>query len=135
MPSGKLIQSPYFASGSPETEEYASLPAAGSTLPPAGSLGCVADFDNGGLAGPVNLCRYQLVKQGPGIQGVVGSAMYWLDETAYKVTTVRTNRGTFAGICRIASATAGSYIWILKKGRRTGLFQAAPSSAPDATGK
>lgn len=135
MPAGKLIQSPYFASGNPETEEYTALPAVGSTLPPAGSLGMVADFDQGGIAGPVNMCRYQLVKQGPGITAALGAALYWLDKTANTVTTVRTNRGLFAGVCRIAAANAASYIWILKKGRRTGLFQAAPSSAPDATGK
>lgn len=129
------MQAPYFASGNPETEEFAALPAVGSTLPPAGSFLTIAEFDQGGPTGPVNLCRYQLVKQGAGISCVVGSVLYWLDKTAGTVTTVRTNRGLLAGIGRIASAITGSYIWILKKGRRTVLFQGAPTSAPDATGK
>lgn len=135
MPPGRFIQSPWFFTGNPETEEYTALPAVGSTLPPAGAFMAICEFDQGLAAGPVNLCRYQLVKQGPGIQGVVGSAMYWLSKPAGTVTTVRTNRGLFAGVCRIASATPASFIWILKKGRATGLFQAVPSSAPDATGK
>lgn len=135
MPAGRLIQSPYFASGNPETEEYTALPALNSTLPPRGSLGCVADFDQGGIAGPVNLCRYQLVKCAAGITPVVGSAMFWSDKSISEVTTDRTKRGQFAGVCRIAAAAAAEYIWILKKGDRTGLFVAAPASAPDANGK
>lgn len=135
MPAGRFIQSPYYASGNPETEEYTAIPATGSTLPPQGSIGCVADFDQGGAAGPVNLCRYQLVKCAAGITPALGSVMYWSNKPILEVTTVRTNRGAVAGICRIAAATSAEYIWILKKGRRTVLFQAAPTSAPDTTGK
>src|SRR5213078_181096 len=124
-PAGRLIQSPYFATGNPETEEYTALPATGSTLPPRGHLGQVADFDQGGIAGPVNLCRYQLVKCASGITPVVGNVMYWSDKTISEVTTTRTNRGTPAGICRIAAAAAAEYIWILKKGDRGVKFQAA----------
>lgn len=130
MPAGRLIQSPYFASGDPETEEYTALPATGSTLPPLGSLGCVADFTRSGW----NTCRYQLVKCGAGITPVVGSVLYWLDKSAFTVTTVRSATG-LAGIGRIAAAAAAEYIWILKKGRRTVLFQVAPTSAPDTTAK
>ncbi len=61
--------------------------------------------------------------------------MYWSDKTINEVTTAKTNRGAVAGICRIAAAAAAEYIWILKKGDRGVLFQAAPTSAPDTTGK
>lgn len=134
MPPGRFIQSPYFASGNPETEEYTAVPALGSTLPPAGSIGQVADFDQGGAAGPVNLCRYQFVQCGAGVQPLLGSVMYWLNKGLNTVTTVRTTGGV-AGICRIATAAAAEFIWILKKGDRTVLFQGAPTSAPDANNK
>jgi hypothetical protein len=129
------LQSAYFASGDPETEEFTALPMTGSTLPPAGMLGAVADFNRAGLTGPPLMQRYQFVKQAGGITGIVGNVLYWSDKTNFVVTTARTNRGLLSGICRIAAANAASYIWQLKKGSRTVKFQAVPSSAPDATGK
>lgn len=135
MPSGMRLQSPYFASGDPETEEYTALPVSGSTLPPAGMLGALADFNRAGLTGPPLVQRYQFVKQAAAITGIVGNVLYWSDKPNFVVTTARTNRGFLSGICRIAAANAASYIWQLKKGRRTVKFQAVTSSAPDATGK
>lgn len=126
MPPGQLIQSPYFATGNPETEEMTTLYA-------PGMLGAVADFDQGSIGAP-NLCRYQLVKQNTAITGVVGTLFYWLTKASRIVTTVRTNQGQVAGIGRIAAATAASFIWICKKGDRGVLFQGAPTVAPDATG-
>lgn len=122
-----LIQSPYFATGNPETEEY-------TTLPYPGMLGCVAEYDKGGRAGPPNKCRYQLVKQAASIQGIVGNAMYWSNKGLYTVTT-DSAAGQFAGVCRIAAAAAASYIWILKKGDATGLYVGSPASTPDGTGQ
>jgi hypothetical protein len=127
MPLGRYIQSPYFATGNPETEEMTTLYA-------PGMLGLRAEFDQGLLAGPPNPCVYQLVKQYTSIQGVVGNVMYWVTKSAYTVTTTATNTGQVAGICRIAAAAAATYIWILKKGDREVLFIDAPTVAPDATG-
>lgn len=127
----KRIQSPYFASGNPETEEMTTLYA-------PGMLGCVAEFDNGGIAGPENVCSYQLVLQESAISGVVGNVMYWSTQAkraVWTVTTTATNTGTLAGICRKLVVTAATYIWILKKGYRNVLLIDAPTSAADTTGK
>lgn len=122
----KQIQSPYFATGNPETEEMTTLYA-------PGMLGCIAQFDQGGMAGPENVCTYQLILQATAIQAVVGNVMYWSDKSTWKVSTART--GNLAGIARIAAAAAATYIWILKKGDRGVLFVAAPTSAPSDAGK
>lgn len=127
MPAGRLMQSPYFGTGNPETEEMTTLYA-------PGMLGCVADFDQGGLAGPVNLCRYQLVKQAAAITGVVGQVFFWSNKGLITVNIDRTFRGHLAGIGRIAATTAASFIWILKKGDRTVLFQGSPTAAPSTAG-
>jgi hypothetical protein len=127
MPLNRYIQSPYFATGNPETEEMTTLYA-------PGMLGLLAEFDQGLLAGPPNPCVYQLVKQATGVQGVVGNVMYWATKSAWTVTTTATNTGQLAGICRIAAAASATYIWILKKGDRNVLFIDAPTVAPDATG-
>lgn len=125
----KEIQSPYFATGNPATEEMTTLYA-------PGMLGCIAQFDQGGISGPANICVYQLVKQNSAITGVVGNVMYWVSKgSTFVITTVSTNTGHVAGVCEIAAGTAASYIWILKKGDRNVLFIDAPTSAPDATGK
>jgi hypothetical protein len=124
----KWIQSPYFATGNPESEEM-------STLYAPGMLGCCAQFDKGGLAGPPNVCVYQLIKQAASITGVVGNLFYWSDKGIWTVTTTATNTGQLAGVGRIAGATAASYIWICKKGDVDVLFIDSPTSAPDATGK
>ena len=121
------IQSPYYATGNPETEEM-------STLYAPGMLGCVGQFDQGGISGPINLCLYQLVKQAAALSAVVGNVMYWSAKSTFTVTTTATNTGQLAGIARIASATAASYIWICKKGDRNVLFIDAPTVACDATG-
>jgi hypothetical protein len=135
-PDGKLwfpqqgyIQSPYFATGNPETEEMTTLYA-------PGMLGLRAEFDQGGIAGPMNKCIYQLVKQNTSITAVVGNVMYWVSKgSTYVVTTTATNTGNLAGIARIAATAAATYIWICKKGDREVLFVDSPTSAPDATGK
>lgn len=123
----KWIQSPYFATGNPETEEMTTLYA-------PGMLGCVAQFDQGLQAGPPNVCAYQLVKQNTSITGVVGNVMYWVTKSSYTVTTTATNTGQLAGICRIAAAAAATYIWICKHGDREVLFIDAPTVAPSAVG-
>lgn len=122
----KRIQSPYFATGNPETEEMTTLYA-------PGMLGCVAEFDQGGITGPPNICSYQLVLQDTAIQCAVGNVLYWKTKSSYSVTTVRTT-GNLAGIARIAAAAAATYIWMLKHGDRTVLFIAAPTVAPSANG-
>ncbi len=127
MPQGGWIQSPYFATGNPETEEMTTLYA-------PGMLGLRAEFDQGLLAGPPNRCVYQLIKQYTSIQCVVGNVTYWVAKSAFTVTTTATNSGNLAGIARIAAAAAATYIWICKKGDRDVLFIDAPTVAPDATG-
>lgn len=125
----KLIQAPYFATGNPETEEMTTLYA-------PGMLGCFADFDQGGITGPENICRYQLVVQDAAISGVIGNVMYWAALKAnYSVTTTATLTGTLAGVCRKLVTDAASYIWILKHGTREVLLIDAPTSAADTTGK
>src|SRR5262245_22266626 len=119
------IQSPYFATGDPETEEMTTLYA-------PGMLGCIGQFDRGGLAGPQQPTVYQLVKAATAIQGIVANVMYWTTKTSFLVSTART--GSLAGICRIAAAAAATYIWILKKGDRGVLFVAAPTVAPSTSG-
>jgi hypothetical protein len=127
MPQGGWIQSPYFASGNPESEEMTTLYA-------PGMLGCRAEFDQGLLAGPPNRCVYQLVKAYTSITPVVGNVLYWVTKSSYSVTTTATNTGQLAGIARIAAAAAATYIWICKKGDRDVLFIDSPTVAPDATG-
>jgi hypothetical protein len=127
MPQGGWIQSPYFQTGNPETEEMTTLYA-------PGMLGCRAEFDQGLLAGPPNRCVYQLVKAYTSITPVVGNVLYWVAKSAFTVTTTATNTGALAGIARIAAAAAATYIWICKKGDRDVLFIDAPTVAPDATG-
>lgn len=123
----RFIQSPYFATGNPETEEMTTLYA-------PGMLGCVGEFDQGGISGPPNICRYQLVLQGAAIQSVVGNVMRWLSKGAYTVTTAVANGGNLAGVARIAAAAAATYIWIAKKGDRNVLFIDIPTVAPSSAG-
>lgn len=132
MPGGwrKRIQSPYFATGNPETEEMTTLYA-------PGMLGCVAEFDQGGIAGPPNICAYQLVLQAAAISGVVGQVMIASNaqKGLFTVTNAsNVNRGTLVGICRKVVVTAASYIWVAKKGDLNVLYVDAPTVAPDATG-
>lgn len=115
------IQSPYFATGNPTTEEMTTLYA-------PGMLGCYCDFDMGLMAGPPNICRFQLVLQYTAIQGVVGQVFYWKNKGLYTITTDRTS-GDLAGIGEIAAAGAASYIWIVKHGNQPVLFVAAPAVA------
>lgn len=122
----KRIQAPYFATGNPETEEMTTLYA-------PGMLGCLAEFDQGGIAGPPNVCTYQLVKQGAGIQAILGTVLYILVNGSFTVTNVFS--GLLAGVSQIAAGTVASYIWIAKRGNRSVKLQAAPTSAADATGK
>jgi hypothetical protein len=128
MPQAGWIQSPYFASGNPETEEFTTLYA-------PGMLGLRAEFDQGTPGVAPNRCVYQLVKCASGITPVVGNVMYWSTKNIAAVTTTATNTGNLAGIARIAAAAAAEYIWICKKGDREVLFIDAPTSAPDGTGK
>lgn len=126
----KRIQSPYFATGNPETEESTTLYA-------PGMLGCVADFDQGSV-GNENVCTYQLVKLATSLQGLVGNVMYWSTgalKGAYTATTTATNTGTCAGICQRATTTAATYIWMLKHGYRSVLLIDSPTSEADTTGK
>ena len=116
---------PYFLTGNPETEEFAT------TLYAKGQLGMFAEFDQGTPTAR-NICRYQLVQQGSGIQAVVGSVLYWLSKSAKTVTTVRS--GALAGVCQLATANSNSFIWICKSGRRSVKYQAAPTITPDTTG-
>ena len=74
----RFIQSPYFATGDPETEEMTTLYA-------PGMLGCLADFDRGSN----NICQYQLVQQAASISGVVGSVLVWSAKGTYTATTDR----------------------------------------------
>jgi hypothetical protein len=127
MPQAGWIQSPYFASGNPESEEMTTLYA-------PGMLGLRAEFDQGLLAGPPNRCVYQLVKVTTSITPVVGNVLYWVAKSAFTVTTATTTFGNLAGIARIAAAAAATYIWICKKGDRDVLFIDSPTVACDATG-
>jgi hypothetical protein len=113
---------PYFGTGDPESEVY-------TTLPYPGMLGSICEFTRASN----NICRYQLVKVAAGITTAVGNVMYWSDKSAFTVTTSRTNRGLVAGIARIV-ATAGQYIWIVKKGDRQVVHEGAPTVAAAATG-
>lgn len=106
-----------------------------TTLYAPGMLGCIGEWDAGGISGPPNLCEYQLVLQNTSISGVMGNVMYWADKGAFKVTTTQTNTGQLAGICRKVVVTAATYIWILKHGTRDVLLIDSPTSAADATGK
>ncbi len=126
----KRIQSPWFQSGNPETEENTTLYA-------PGMLGCVADFDQGSV-GAENVCTYQLVKLAAALQGVVGMLCYWSTgalKGAYTVTSTATNTGSMAGVAQRATTTAATYIWILKHGYRSVLLIDSPTSTPDTTGK
>ncbi len=127
MPQAGWIQSPYFATGNPETEEFTTLYA-------PGMLGLRAEFDQGTPGTAPNRCVYQLVKAYTSITPVVGNVLYWVSKTAFTVTTTATNLGNLAGIARIAAAAAAEYLWICKKGDRDVLFIDAPTVAPDATG-
>ena len=148
MPQGGFIQSPYFATGNPETEEMTTLYA-------PGMLGCRAEFDQGLLAimAVAMFVQYRLQPQTgmdpvqqkvfmfmPLVMSVMfaffpsGLVLYWVTKSSYTVTTTATNLGNLAGIARIAAAAAAEYIWICKKGDRDVLFIDAPTVAPDATG-
>ncbi|HET9258276.1 MAG TPA: hypothetical protein VFO16_24185 [Pseudonocardiaceae bacterium] len=123
MPS-RSMQSPYFASGDPETEEMTTLYA-------PGMLGTIAQFERASN----NVCKYRLVKQNTGVTGIVGNVMGWFARATYTVGLGASGTlGLPAGICRIAAATAASYIWICTRGNRGVLFQGSPTVAPDATG-
>lgn len=122
------IQSPFFQTGNPETEDNTTLYA-------PGMLGCTTEFDQGGRAGPVNLCVYQLVKCASGVTPAVGSLLYWSDRSAVEVTTTATATGALAGVSRIVPGGAARYIWILKKGSREVLLIDSPTSTPDTAGK
>jgi hypothetical protein len=122
-----VINTPYFQTGDPETDENATL------LYP-GMLGCFAWYDQGTASAP-NRCLYRLVKCNTAITPAVGNVLYWVSKAAFTVTTDRTNRGNVAGIARIAGTIAAAYVWVLVRGDRTVLYQGAPTSAPDATGK
>lgn len=121
----KWIQSPYFATGDPETEEMTTLYA-------PGMLGCAAQYDRGGAAGPPNVCVYQLVKLDAFVT-VVGNVMTWLVKGSYSVTNQTAANGNVAGICEKIAAIS-TYIWIVKKGDRPVLFVAAPTAAPSTLG-
>lgn len=121
-------QIPWFTTGNPESEDSATLYA-------PGMLGCIAEFDQGGLAGPMNVLTYQLVKQASGVTSVVGNVMYWSSKPAFSVTTTATNTGLLAGIAQVISALAANYIWVVKRGRRNVLGIDSLTSAADATGK
>jgi len=119
----RFIQSPYFATGDPETEEMTTLYA-------PGMLGCLGVKDRGSN----NICTYRLVKQASTIQGIVGNVFCWSARATYTATTAVTNAGLPAGICGIASATPASYIWLAIKGNRPVRVQGSPTVAPDTTG-
>ena len=121
----KWIQSPYFATGDPETEEMTTLYA-------PGMLGCCAQYDRGGVTGPQNVCTYQLVKLDAFVT-VVGNVMTWLSKAAFSVTNQTAANGNVAGICEKIAAVS-TYIWIVKKGDRPVLFVAAPTAAPSLLG-
>lgn len=120
----KWIQSPYFATGDPETEEMTTLYA-------PGMLGCAAQFDRGGAAGPPNICVYQLVKMAA-VVGAIGNVLTWSDKGAWTVTNAATN-GNLAGVLEKVTA-ASSYVWIVKKGDRPVLFVDAPTAATSTAG-
>jgi hypothetical protein len=119
----RWIQSPYFATGDPESEEFTTLYA-------PGMFGCLAQFDRGSN----NICTYRLVKQNTAISGVVGNVFVWLTRATYTVTTVVTNAGLPAGIGEKIVATAATFIWVAVRGNRPVLVVNAPTVAPDATG-
>lgn len=119
------IQSPYFATGDPETEEMTTLYA-------PGMLGCIATYDRGGVSGPSNVCTYQLVLLDAFVT-VVGNVMTWLSKAASTVTNQTAANGNVAGICEKIAAVS-TYVWIVKKGDRPVLFVAAPTVAPSLLG-
>ncbi len=121
----KWIQSPYFATGNPETEEMTTLYA-------PGMLGCCAQYDKGGISGPPNICVYQLVLLAA-VSQVVGNVMTWSDKGAWTVTNATAANGNVAGIGR-KIAGPSTYVWIGKKGDLGVLFVAAPTVAPSALG-
>lgn len=122
----KWIQSPYFATGDPETEEMTTLYA-------PGMLGCCAQFDRGGISGPQNVCTYQLVQMAA-VVGAIGNVLTWSNKGTFTVTNAASNtNGNLAGILEKVTA-ASAYVWIVKKGDRPVLFVAAPTVAPSALG-
>ena len=120
----KFIQSPYFATGDPETEEMTTLYA-------PGMLGCLADFDRGSN----NVCQYQLVQQAASIAGVVGSVLVWSAKGTYTVTTLVTNINHVAGIGEKIVATAATFIWVVKHGDRSVLVVDSPTGTASAVGE
>lgn len=121
----KWIQSPYFATGNPDTEEMTTLYA-------PGMLGCCGQFDQGGIGGPPNVCVYQLVLLAA-INAVVGNVLTWSNKGAWTVTNATAANGNVAGIGQ-KIAGPSTYIWIVKKGDRPVLFVDAPTVAPSALG-
>jgi hypothetical protein len=121
----KEIQSPYFATGDPETEESTTLYA-------PGMLGCIAQFDRGGVSGPQNVCVYQLV-QLDAFVSAVGQIVTWLSKAASTVTNQTAVNGNVAGIVEKVAAVS-TYVWIVKKGDRPVLFVDAPTVAPSLLG-
>ena len=121
----KAQQSPYFATGDPETEEMTTLYA-------PGMLGCVSQFDRGGISGPQNVCTYQLVLMAAFVT-LVGQVMTWSDKGNWTVTNQVPTNGNVAGICEKVIA-ASSYFWVVKKGDRPILYVDAPTVAPSLLG-
>jgi hypothetical protein len=125
----KWIQSPYFATGDPNTEEMTTLYA-------PGMLGCAAQFDRGGVSGPPNVCVYQLVKQNnDGAAALFGTVLNWVDKGAWTVDLSLVNSlGLLAGVCQFDGASADTYLWILKKGYGQVRFINSPVEDPSAAG-
>lgn len=130
MPAGfmKRAQSPYFATGNPETEESTTLYA-------PGMLGCVSDYDQGQISGPPNICTYQLVLATLAISaGFVGEVYTWSSKAAWTVVAGVASSGQVAGVGAIINTLLNPYIWILKRGDRNVRFVDAPAVAPSNAG-
>lgn len=117
-------QTLYIATGDPETDNPTSL-----RLP--GQLGEKVTIQHATQGRKT----YQLVKVNASSATLTANAVvFWADKANFEVIAAATNYGRAAGRAPLAAA-ASTYLWIQKKGLGNGRFAAAPTSAPDATGK
>ncbi len=117
-------QAVYIATGDPETDNPTSL-----QFP--GQLGATVTIQHATQGRKT----YQLVKVNSGSATLTAHAcVFWADKHNYEVIAAATNHGRAAGIAKVAAA-ASTFCWIQKKGLGLVRFAAAPTSAPDATGK
>lgn len=132
----KWIQSPYLATGNPNTEQMTTLYA-------PGMLGCAMSFDQGpwyiGDGVSQIPCEYQLVKQATDFGALDGGLIArWVDKRNWTVDLSQAaTSGNLAGVSQLQTAEKvltgaddNTYIWILKKGEAQVFFVDPPVVDP-----